>query len=72
MKLNLFEILLYVTFVNTDVVYFEAGPLNQTICVASLAIPPLHFLKLVTNSLAIRACPCACARHYNIIHTIMI
>ena len=56
--------------VNTDVVYFKAGPLNQTISVAPLATPPLNFLKLVTNSLAIRARSCACTRHYNMhIHT---
>ena len=36
-------------YVNTDTVYFEAGPLNETICVAPLATPPLDFLKLVTN-----------------------
>ena len=35
--------------VNTDTVYFEAGPLNQSICVAPLATPPLNFYKLVTN-----------------------
>ena len=36
------------TCVNTDAVYFEVGPLNQTICIAPLATPPLNFLKLVT------------------------
>ena len=56
--------------VNSDAVYFEAGPLNQTICIAPLATPPLNFLKLVTNSLAICARPCTCAWHYNMhIHT---
>ena len=54
--------------VNTDAVYFEAGPLNQTIRIAPLATPPLNFLELVTLQLSAR--PCACARHYKMrIHT---
>ena len=36
--------------VNIDAVYFEAGPLNQTIRIASLATSPFNILKLVNNS----------------------